>query len=70
MVKCDGFKKGTLISKTDYSIYLIPLIFKDDQPLFKENVIDNKNNEQISALEKVYGPLFVDDKSLNTNIGL
>lgn len=65
-----ALKKGTLISKTDYSIYLIPLIFKDDQPLFKENVIDNKNNEQISALEKVYGPLFVDNKSLNTNIGL
>jgi hypothetical protein len=42
-------------AKTDYSIYLIYLIFKDDQPLFKENVNDNKNNEQINALENLYG---------------
>ncbi|NUF85973.1 hypothetical protein HUN17_18515 [Acinetobacter seifertii] len=65
-----ALKKGTLIAKTDYSIYLIPLIFKDDQPLFKENVNDNKNNEQINALEDLYGPLFNVDKSLSINKGI
>ena len=65
-----ALKRGTLIAKTDYSIYLIPLIFKDDQPLFRENVINNKNNEQIIALEKLYGSLFTVDKSLEINTGL
>lgn len=57
--------KGTLIAKTNYDIYLMPVIFRDDQPLFKENVLENKNNDQIRALECKYGSLFFERKDSN-----
>lgn len=45
---------GTSIAKTDYEIYLMPILFKDDQPLFKENVLENKNNTQIENIKHRY----------------
>ncbi len=45
---------GTSIAKTDYEIYLMPIMFKDDQPLFKENVLENKNNTQIENIKRRY----------------
>lgn len=46
------------IVKTDYSVYLLPIIFKGNLELYSENVLDDKNNEQIAALERKYGRLF------------
>lgn len=45
---------GTPIAKTDYEIYLMPILFKDDQALFKENVLENKNNTQIENIKHRY----------------
>lgn len=46
--------KGTRIAKTDYDIYLMPILFKEDQALFKENVLENKNNIQIENIKCRY----------------
>lgn len=44
----------TPIVKTDYPVYLMPLIFKENEMLYKENVLNNKNNEQIQNIRKKY----------------
>lgn len=41
--------------KTDYNIYPIPLLFKSNHALYKENVFANKNNEQIKKIIGKYG---------------
>ncbi|OTG93176.1 hypothetical protein B9T24_14500 [Acinetobacter sp. ANC 4654] len=46
---------STKIVKTNYRIYPIPLIFRDNFELYELNVLDNKNNKQIIALEEKYG---------------
>lgn len=48
------------IVKTDYDIYLIPLIFAENIELYKTNVIEDKNNHQILALISKYPNLFTE----------
>lgn len=38
------------VVKTDYDVYLMPLLFKNDVGLYKINVLNDKNNEQIKNL--------------------
>lgn len=45
---------STKIQKTDYLEYPIPLLYISNRQLYKENVIDNKNNDQIKNLEHRY----------------
>lgn len=50
------------VVKTDYRIYLMPLMFKENSELYKINVIDDKNNHQILALSSKYPNLFTECK--------
>ena len=46
---------STKILKTDYDIYPMPLLFRFNKELYTENLLNNKNNEQIKNLEDLYG---------------
>lgn len=46
--------KGTYFVKTNYDIYLMPILIKDNQALFEENVLANKNNIQIGNIKRRY----------------
>lgn len=48
----------TRIVKTNYDVYLMPLLFKENSELYKVNVLGGENNQQILALNRVYGGLF------------
>lgn len=45
------------VVKTDYGVYLMPLLFRSNLALYTENVLGNKNNEQIQALLNRYPSL-------------
>lgn len=48
------------IVKTDYKIYLMPLLFKKNFELYKVNVLENRNNQQLLALQSKYPNLFTE----------
>lgn len=48
------------IVKTDYKIYLMPLLFKKNFELYKVNVLESRNNKQILALQSKYPNLFTE----------
>jgi hypothetical protein len=52
---------STKLVKTNYNIYPMPLIFKINEDLYKINVLENKNNEQIKKIEDFYGPVFTNN---------
>ncbi|WP_407497744.1 glycosyltransferase [Acinetobacter baumannii] len=52
----------TLVVKTNYPMHYIPIMYKDNDDLYKLNVYQNKNNDQIKALECKYGSLFFEKK--------
>lgn len=43
------------IFKTDYKIYPMPLTIRANEELYKTNVLDKKNDEQIANLKRFYG---------------
>lgn len=45
---------STSIVKTDYPIYLMPLLFKKNVTLYEHNVQKNGNNEQIKNINSMY----------------
>ncbi|MFN3894491.1 MAG: glycosyltransferase [Acinetobacter sp.] len=57
-----GVLNSVKVVKTDYRIYLMPLMFKENSELYKINVIDDKNNHQILALSSKYPNLFTECK--------
>lgn len=50
-----AFINSTRIMKTNYSVYPMPLMFRFNKDLYTENVLNNKNNDQIKNIEKLYG---------------
>lgn len=46
------------IVKTNYEMYLIPLIFRDNLELYKTNVLRDGNNKQILSLISLYPKIF------------
>lgn len=52
---------NTYVVKTNYNIYLLPLIIKNNEELYKSNVLDNENNKQIKALNAIYPNIFSKD---------
>lgn len=48
---------GTKIVKTDYRYYLVPILFKSNQELYKVNVLKNQNDEQLRNLNVKYAEM-------------
>lgn len=52
---------STKIVKTNYNFYLLPLIFKNNKELYTENVLHDRNNEQIKNIESYYGSVLTSE---------
>jgi len=57
----------TLVVKTDYPMHYISIMYKDNEDLYKLNVFENKNDEQIQSIVNEYPHLIFSKSYMEIN---